>query len=235
MTTLHPIVTWAQRSSDSDATKNIVYLTIAIQDATNVDIQLTSDRLKFSGESAEDKKQYVLDLEFFKPIDVDESKRSDSGNKIFFILRKKELETDYWPRLTKEKLKLHYIKTDFDKWVDEDEQDEQPEEADDMANMMNMGGAGGMPGMPGMGGMPGMPGMGGMGGMPGMGAMGGMPGMGGDGAGGLDFSKLMQSIGGGGEGGPDLSQLASQLGQAGAGDDDEEGDDEEDIEEISTK
>lgn len=217
MTTLHPIVTWAQRSSDSDATKNIIYLTITIQDAINVDIQLTSDRLKFSGVSAEDKKEYVLDLEFFKPIDVDESKRSDSGNKIFFILRKKELESDYWPRLTKEKLKLHYIKTDFDKWVDEDEQDEQPEEADDMANMMNMGGAGGMPGMPGMGGM------------------GGMPGMGGDGAGGLDFAKLMQSMGGGGEGGPDLSQLASQLGQAGAGDDDDEGDDEEEIEEISTK
>lgn len=29
---------------------------------------------------------------------------------------------EYWPRLTKEKAKLFYLKTDFDKWVDEDDQ-----------------------------------------------------------------------------------------------------------------
>lgn len=43
-------------------------------------------------------------------------------------LQKKELKDEYWPRLLKENKKLHFLKTDFDKWVDEDEQNEAPEE-----------------------------------------------------------------------------------------------------------
>ena len=95
-----------------------------------------------------------------------------------FNIRKKDVELEYWPRLTKEKLKSPYIKTDFSKWVDEDEQ-ESTTSFDDDPGMGDMGGMGGMPGMGGMGGMGGMPGMGGMGGM------GGMPGMGG-----IDFEKV---------------------------------------------
>lgn len=79
-------------------------------------------------------------------------------------------------------MKNAFLKTDFSKWVDEDEQDEAPA---DVPDDMDMGGMGGMGGMPGMGGMGGMPGMGGMGGMPGMGDMGGM-----GGAGGMDFEKV---------------------------------------------
>ena len=76
--------------------------------------------------------------------------------------------------MTKEKVKTSYLKTDFGKWVDEDEQDGAPN--DDAGDGMDMGSMGDMGGMGGMGGMPGMGGMGGMGGMPGMGGMGGMPG-----------------------------------------------------------
>lgn len=42
------------------------------------------------------------------------------------ILRKKAARAEYWPRLTKEKVRNQWIKTDFSKWVDEDEQDEVP-------------------------------------------------------------------------------------------------------------
>ena len=65
------------------------------------------------------------------------------------MLRKKELGEEYWPRLLKDKAKMHFLKTDFDKWVDEDEQDAVPEDA-------MGGGAGGMPDMGAMGGMGGM-------------------------------------------------------------------------------
>jgi hypothetical protein len=34
------------------------------------------------------------------------------------------MRAEYWPRLTKDKGKNARIKTDFSKWVDEDEQDE---------------------------------------------------------------------------------------------------------------
>jgi hypothetical protein len=44
------------------------------------------------------------------------------------VLRKKELKEEFWPRLLKNAQKVHFLKTDFDKWVDEDEQDEAPED-----------------------------------------------------------------------------------------------------------
>lgn len=52
-------------------------------------------------------------------------------------LRKKELDEAYWPRLLKESKKVHFLKTDFDKWVDEDEQNEAAEE--DFGNFGGMG------------------------------------------------------------------------------------------------
>ena len=58
------------------------------------------------------------------------------------VLRKKELQIEYWPRLTKEKVKTAFIKTDFSKWADEDEQDGIPTNLDD-----EFGGVGGIPGM----------------------------------------------------------------------------------------
>ena len=60
---------------------------------------------------------------------------------------KKDHKSEYWPRLTKEKVKNAFLKTDFSKWVDEDEQDG---EAAIPAEDPDMGGMGG--GMPGMGG-----------------------------------------------------------------------------------
>lgn len=220
--TLNPVVLWAQRSDANEPEKNVIFLTIQLADAKNTKIDLTSTELEFTSDTSDSDAHYHLKIEFFDEIDTENSKQNDSGSKIYLVLRKKKAQEEYWPRLTKDKLKLHYIKTDFDKWVDEDEQDEQPEGDDDMAGMANMmgGGAGGMPGMPGMGGMGGMPGMGGAGG----------PG----GAGGFDIASLMQQMGGaGGAGGPggdfDISQLASQLGQAGGAglDDGEDGEGEE--------
>lgn len=225
MTTVTPTVLWAQRSNAEDASKNVIYMTIEVLDPINIKLDLTSSSLKLSADSQDNGTHYSLELDFFDEIDTENShKNTESGHQIYLILRKKNLKEEFWPRLTKEKLKFHYIKTDFDKWVDEDEQDEQPDEEPDMSNMMNMGGgAGGMPGM---------------GGMPDMGAMGGMPGMGGaGGAGGIDFAQMMQQMGGaGGEGGNfDISQLASQLGQAGGNAGGEEGEEEEaegEVEEV---
>ena len=31
------------------------------------------------------------------------------------VLQKKELAAEYWPRLLKDKAKVHFLKTDFDK------------------------------------------------------------------------------------------------------------------------
>ncbi|KAM0325383.1 hypothetical protein ACHAQA_007368 [Verticillium albo-atrum] len=182
-----PEVLWAQRSSASDATKNFVYLTITVPDvpASSLKLDLKPTGLTFDGHSDTLKRDFHLDLELYGEIDTEESKVNHTGKNIELKLQKKELKEEYWPRLLKESKKVHFLKTNFDKWVDEDEQEEAPEE-----DFSQFGGMGGMPGMGGM------EGMGGMGGMPGMGGMGG-----GD-FGGIDFSKL----GAGGMGGADFGE-----------------------------
>jgi len=173
-----PEVLWAQRSSATDAAKNYIYLTISVPDvqASKLKLDLKPTSLSFSGHSDSLKRDYQLELDFYAEIDPTESKINPTGKNIEMVLRKKELKEEFWPRLLKDAKKVHFLKTDFDKWVDEDEQDEAPEE--DLAG--NMGGMGGMPGMGDMSSM-----------------MGG--GAGGD-FGGIDFSKLGGGAGGDAEG-----------------------------------
>jgi len=163
---LTPEVLWAQRSNKTDAAKNYVYLTITVPDVQkkNLKLDLKPTGLSFSGLSDTLKHSYKLDLEFYAEIDVENSKVNHTGKNVELVLRKKELKEEFWPRLLKDAKKVHFLKTDFDKWVDEDEQEEAPE--DDLGNM------------------------GGMGGMPGMGDMSSMMGGAGGDFGGIDFSKL---------------------------------------------
>ncbi|KAJ4317835.1 p23 chaperone protein wos2 [Neodidymelliopsis sp. IMI 364377] len=184
--TVTPEVTWAQRSSESDPEKNYVFLTIVAADVPESDLKLDLQptKLSFKGTSTSKKVTYAVDLEFFAEIDPKESKIQHSGRDVTLVLRKKELKEEFWPRLLKDKAKMHFLKTNFDKWVDEDEQDELPAD-DEMMNQMNpMGGGGGDGGFGGIDfsklgaaqGMGGLPGMGGMGGMPGMEGLEGMEG-----------------------------------------------------------
>ncbi|KFY36553.1 hypothetical protein V495_07792 [Pseudogymnoascus sp. VKM F-4514 (FW-929)] len=189
-TTVTPEVLWAQRSNATEAEKNYIYLTISVPDCKPEDLKLDlkPTSVTFSGKSDSLKKSYHVELELYAEIDVDNSKINHTSKNIELVLRKKEAKEEFWPRLLKDSKKVHYLKTDFDKWVDEDEQEEAPEE--------DLSGMGGMPpgGMGGMGG-----GAGGMGGMDMASMMGGMGGGGGD-FGGIDFSKLGAMGGMGGMG-----------------------------------
>ena len=137
MSTVVPEVTWAQRSSSSDPEKNYIYLTIVAADVPESDLKLDlkETSLSFKGPSTSKKVTYAIDIDFYAEIDPKESKINHSGRDVSLVLRKKELKEEYWPRLLKDSKKVHYLKTDFDKWVDEDEQDEAPEE--DYMNQMN--------------------------------------------------------------------------------------------------
>lgn len=111
-------------------------------------LDLKPTGLSFEGTSDSLKKSYKLDIEFLNEIDVENSKIHHTSKNIEMVLRKKELNEEFWPRLLKGAQKVHYLKTNFDKWVDEDEQEDAPEE--------DFGGMGGMGGGEGMGGMPGL-------------------------------------------------------------------------------
>ncbi|ROW17216.1 hypothetical protein VPNG_01005 [Cytospora leucostoma] len=143
-TTATPEVLWAQRSSSSDPEKNFIYLTITVPDvpASNLKLDLKSTGLTFTGHSDSLKKTYHLELEFYKEIDEKASQTHHTGKNVELKLQKKELDEAYWPRLLKEAKKVHFLRTDFDKWVDEDEQQEAAE--DDLSQFGGMGpGAGG--------------------------------------------------------------------------------------------
>jgi len=142
--TLTPEVTWAQRSSTSEPEKNFIYLTIVAPDVPQKDLKLDLQptKLSFSGPSTSKKCTYAVDLEFFAEIDPKESKIHHTDRDIEMVLRKKDLKEEYWPRLLKDNKKMHFLKTDFDKWVDEDEQDEINEDEDYMSKMNPMMGGG---------------------------------------------------------------------------------------------
>ncbi|CAK7204422.1 p23 chaperone protein wos2 [Sporothrix eucalyptigena] len=174
--TYTPEVLWAQRSSSEDAEKNFIYLTIVVPDAdpSQAEISLKPSSVSFKGFSKTLKRTYQVTLDLYAEIDEAASKVNHTSRSVELKLVKKELGDAYWPRLLKDSKKVHFLKTDFDKWVDEDEQEEAP--ADDFSQFGGMGGMGGMGG-----------------------GMGGMPGMGGD-FGGIDFSKLGGAGGFGAEG-----------------------------------
>ncbi|KAI6854734.1 hypothetical protein D0864_11107 [Hortaea werneckii] len=173
---LTPEVTWAQRSSATEAEKNHIFLTIAVPDVDpkkiKLDVQPT--HVDFSGYSETKKAQYAVKLDFYAEIDPAATKIHHTQRDIEMVVQKKQLGEEYWPRLLKDKAKVHFLKTDFNKWVDEDEQDAVPEDDDymsRMAGMQGMGGDGGFGGIDfsklgGMGGadMAGLQGMQGMGG-----------------------------------------------------------------------
>ena len=147
-------------------------------------------------------------MEFFAPIVKADSLNNTKGRNPIITIAKEDKEAEYWPRLTKDKVKNSRITVDWNKWVDEDEEDEAPEmggDFDPAAMSQFGGGAGGMPGMP--GGMGGMPGMGGAG-------AGGMPG-------GMDMEALMKQMGQMGGGGADMG------GDAGEPDSDDDSDDDD--------
>lgn len=133
------LVLWAQRSSDSDPAKNFIYLTISVPDVqpSKLKLDLKDSSLTFTGYSESLKRTYHVELEFYAEVDPKESKINHSAKNIEMILRKKELKEEFWPRLLKDAKKVHFLKTDFDKWVDEDEQNEAPE--DDFGNLGGMG------------------------------------------------------------------------------------------------
>jgi len=213
----HPNVIWAE-------TNESIYVTILVPDCRDPEVSVEEDAIKFKSS------KYECELKLKEKIDPkhEDTKWTSNGRQTEFHLVK--AEEGRWSRLLEDKkLNKTFVKGDWDRWVDSD--DEEEDASKGQFDMSQFAGQGGMPGMggggmPGMGGMGGMPGMGGMGGMPGMGGMGGMPGMGGGGMppgmGGMDLAEMMKSMGGGMAGG--------MPGMPGMGDAD--GDDEDDEDDL---
>ncbi|XP_043289192.1 prostaglandin E synthase 3 isoform X2 [Venturia canescens] len=114
-----PPVIWAQRA-------NILYVTICLEDCKDPTLEIECDKIYFKGVGGTDRKMHELTINLFKSIEPEKTVRSPKERVYELVLYKKE-EGPYWPRLTKEDKKFHWLKSDFNKWRDEDDSEEDSE------------------------------------------------------------------------------------------------------------
>jgi prostaglandin-E synthase len=120
-----PNLLWAQRA-------DYVWITVDVTDAQDIQLDLKTDKIHFSCSSSD--RKYEFDLNFFKSVVVEESKYLK--HRLVDICLKKA-EEDEWPRLTAENKKFSWIKVDWSKWEDSD--DEKEAAPFDMSNMGGFG------------------------------------------------------------------------------------------------
>lgn len=115
----HPEVKWAQRSDK-------LYITIELPDANNPKVKLEPDgKFTFSATTGQEQTYYELDFYLYDRVNVGESKISIGLRHIFCIVKKEEKK--WWIQLLKSEAKrLPFLKVDWDKWVDEDEEKDVP-------------------------------------------------------------------------------------------------------------
>ncbi|KAF9601050.1 hypothetical protein IFM89_015035 [Coptis chinensis] len=114
-TSRHPEVLWAQRSEK-------VYLTIALPDAKNVSVKSDAQGLfSFSAMGAQGE-SFDFSLALYGTTDPEGCKVSVGSRNIICSIQKEQ--KGWWNRLLKSDEKpAPYIKVDWNKWCDEDEEE----------------------------------------------------------------------------------------------------------------
>lgn len=85
--------------------------------------RFTDNSLSFKGTSADGAKNYDVTLNFLHKINPEKVAAKNTSRCFEFVISKAE-PGPYWQSLTSDKKKPHFIKADFNKWRDEDEEDE---------------------------------------------------------------------------------------------------------------
>jgi prostaglandin-E synthase len=124
--TTNPTIKWAQR-------KDKLFITIDVVGVISPVIDIVDGRtLKFSGATKDHK--YSFEIEFYEEVLKEESKYTFDSRNIFLNIKKK-VKGPYWPRLTKNAVKVNWIQNDWTYYIDEDE-----EEEEGASKMPNFGG-----------------------------------------------------------------------------------------------
>merc|ERR1712038_776098 len=103
-----------------------------------------NNSVKFTATSTDKKQQYENEIHLFAEIDTEKSGFQVKGRTVDCLIYKKETKGSWWPRLTADKLKRHWVGVDFSRWRDEDDSDDEgPGNFDsdfDFSKLMNMKG-----------------------------------------------------------------------------------------------
>lgn len=75
--------------------------------------------MDFSGIGTLDNKSYKVSITFLHKINPDKVTNKNTARCIEFVIPKAE-SGPYWQSLTTDKKKPHFLKVDFNKWVDEE-------------------------------------------------------------------------------------------------------------------
>jgi prostaglandin-E synthase len=111
----NPPLMWAQ-----DTTR--VFITIKLQDVQNEEIIFRPGEFVFKGQVRNPDASYNHTFELFEEVipDDPETKYNKFGRYLQLNLTKKD-SSIWWPRLAKTANKLHHVRIDWEKWVDDDE------------------------------------------------------------------------------------------------------------------
>ncbi|GJW89736.1 HSP20-like chaperone [Tanacetum coccineum] len=131
---------WAQRA-------DVIFITVDLPDAKDVKLKLEPEgKFYFSATAGADNVPYEIGVNLHDKVDVNESKSSAGSRSIVYLIKKEE--SKWWNRLLNQEGKTPaFVKVDWDKWVDEDEQDEKAAADMDFGDIdfsnLNMGGGDG--------------------------------------------------------------------------------------------
>lgn len=133
---------WAQRQTT-------IFLRFEILDSKDANVVFEKEKILVTAKSSDGKISYRNEFQLFKPIDIETSGFQIKARTIDCLVYKeghneKKVSCAWWPRMTKEKLKIHWLGVDFGRWRDEDDsEDEGPGNFDqdfDFSKLMNMKG-----------------------------------------------------------------------------------------------
>jgi len=125
-----PAVIWAQRN-------DVLFVTFNVE-TKDPEIKLTDDSLFFKAIGLPEKKHHEVTINFYKKINPEKVVSKNSGRCYEFIINKADTASEYWPSLTNDKKKPHWLKVDFNKWKDEGSDDD----SEGTPGMGAMGGGG---------------------------------------------------------------------------------------------
>ncbi|CAH1643463.1 unnamed protein product [Spodoptera littoralis] len=119
-----PSVSWAQRSAH-------VFLTFNVE-CEKPDIVIAKKNVSFEGTCTPDQKLHKVFIPLYSEIDPDKSSYTNKGRLIEVVLAKAKTDEAFWPALTSDKKKHHWLKVDFNRWQDEDESGDEFDDMNDM-------------------------------------------------------------------------------------------------------
>lgn len=105
---------WAQR-------QDTLFLRFEVPDVKEANVEFLDEEIIFTGKQGE--VEFENKICCYKPIDTKKSGFQIKGRSVDCLVYKKDNTSSYWPRTTKDKIKIHWLSIDFGRWRDEDDSD----------------------------------------------------------------------------------------------------------------